>query len=101
MDFTSGYICPSIIPRHQVSPIHALEVPESLVVPNAPLSPPIDDVVQPVPPLEDEVVTTVELEEFGGGHVKFSLLSLYPNHTTRHIWDREVKLLGFIMFKLH
>ena len=65
-----------------------------------------------MPPLTDEVIEpgssqateddeSVPSHAFGGGHVDLSLLLLYLNHIVRHIWDGEVKLVGFILFKLH
>lgn len=54
-----------------------------------------------MPPPDGETVEDDEEDPshaFGGGHVELSLLPLYPNHTARHIWDREVKLVGLIFF---
>lgn len=36
-------------------------------------------------------------QEFGGGHIELQLLPLYLDHTARHIWDEEVKLVWFIL----
>lgn len=52
----------------------------------------------PVPPPECEAVADAELEAFGGGPVDFSLLSLYPDHIARHIWDIEVALVGLFIY---
>lgn len=108
--------------RRQVSPIQAPEVPKSSVphptdVASELVPPPNDDASEPMPPLVDEVVEPFpspngeagevaednELEppqEFGRGHVELSMLSLYPDHNVRHIWDGEVTLVGFILFNL-
>ncbi|CAL5211684.1 unnamed protein product [Lathyrus oleraceus] len=94
----SSYSC-----RRQVSPIQALETPQSPVVPEAPVPPPINDAsksVPPpaaeadelVPPLNDEVVMYDEInphQEFGGGPVELSMLPLYPDHVVRHILNGE------------
>lgn len=72
----------------QVSPIQVPEVPESLVVREAPLPPPFADPAESVSPPEGEAVVGVEPEAFGGGPVDLSLLHMYPDHTTKHIWDK-------------
>lgn len=58
----------------------------------------IYDVVDPVPPLEGEATTYVKPNTFGGGPIDLSLLPLYPNYTTRHIWYGEVSLVGFFIY---
>lgn len=78
------------------------------MVPEAPPTADSADASKPVPPPTDEPVPSptgetaeeTEPEAFGEGPVKLSLLPLYPNHTVRHIWDRELELVGLIYFKL-
>lgn len=60
-----------------------------------------DDDVDPMPPPEGEVVADAETEAFGGGLVDLSLLPLYPDHTTIHIWDGKIALVGFFIFYLN
>lgn len=50
------------------------------------ISPPNDDVVDLVPSLEGEIVVDDEAKAFRGSPVDLSLLSIYPDHTTIHIW---------------
>ena len=45
------------------------------------------------PPLKDADDHDAEPEGFPGGPSDMSLLTLYPNHTARHVWDGEVTLL--------
>lgn len=109
---TNATLSPSSY-RRQVSVIQAPEVPESSVVPKALVPPPtdetsdlvpppIDEVIKPMPPLIDEIVEDDDPPQaLGGGPVELSLLPLYPDHTSRHIWDGEVILVGFVLFKLH
>lgn len=70
------------------------------MVPEAPLPPPTAYATEPVPPLKGGAAIDVESETFGGGHVDLSLLPLYLDHTSRHIRDGEVILVGFILFNL-
>ena len=65
---------------------------DDVVIPVPPLT---DDVANPGPPPESEFAVDAELEAFGEGPVDLSLLPLYPDHTARHIWDKEVALVGF------
>lgn len=54
-------------------------------------------------PVSSQVAKTDEPfppQVFGGGPIEFSHLPLYPDHTAIHIWDGEVKLVGYILFKL-
>lgn len=89
--------------RRQVSPIQALEVLGSPEVPEAPVSPqapkePHTD--EPVLPQTDEVDEPVPPQVSRVGPIELSLLPYYTYHTAKHIWDGEVKLVGFILFKL-
>lgn len=58
------------------------------------------DVVESVPPPKDEAVADAKPEAFGEGPVDLSLLPLYPDHNVKHICDREVTLVVFILFNL-
>lgn len=105
----TGASLPPSSRRRQVSPIQALEVPESQVVPptsdaaesvpppdsaSKSVPPPTSNVVELVPPPDGEAAKDAESEPFGGGHIDLSLLSMYPDHIARHIWDIEVALVG-------
>ncbi|XP_050909769.1 uncharacterized protein LOC127123611 [Lathyrus oleraceus] len=70
--------------QRQVSP-----VPPPTVDVADPLPPHTAAHDDPVPPPEGEAIADAEPEAFGGGPVDFSLLSLYPDHIARHIWDIE------------
>ncbi|XP_050898308.1 uncharacterized protein LOC127105186 [Lathyrus oleraceus] len=78
----------------QVSLIQTPEVPELPVVPEASVPPPTNDAsesvsapaVVPVPPSDGE---NVEPKPFEEGYVELSLLPLYPDHSVRHILDKE------------
>lgn len=68
-----------------------------------PVPPPTADATERVPPPNSEAVKdegSVPPQAFGGGPIELSPLHLYPDHTTRHIWDGEVTLAGFIVFNL-
>lgn len=41
--------------------------------------------IDPMPPPEGETTVDAELKAFGRDPVDFSLLSLYPDHTAKHI----------------
>lgn len=71
--------------------------PPTIDVANPPPPPTAND-VDLMPPPEGEVVAHANPKAFGGGIVDLSLLSLYPNHTVKHIMDGEVTLVGFIIF---
>lgn len=100
--------------RRQVSPIQALKVPKSPVVPEAPLIPPTNEPSEPVPPSIDDASKPVSsldgeadeddepepTQEFGRDLVELSLLPLYADHTARDIWDGEVTLVRLILFNL-
>lgn len=92
-DSPSNVSLPPSSRRHQDSPVQPLT--DDVVVP-AP--PPIDDVADLVPPPKGEDDVDVEPEAFGGGPFDLSLLPMYLDHTARHIWDREVSLVGFFSF---
>lgn len=62
--------------------------------------PQADEAGKPKPSQVVEAEKPVPPQEFGGGPIELSLLPLYLNHTSIHMWDREVKLVGFILFKL-
>lgn len=100
---------PSSPRRRQVSPIQALEVFDSSVVPEAPstanianafapMPPTTIDVAETVPPPNGEAAQDVEAEAFGRGPVKLSLLPLYSDHNAIHIWDGKVALVGLILY---
>lgn len=87
------------------------EATESPLVPEAPptayiidpselVSPSTVYVVEHVPHPIGEDDEDAKLEEFGGDPIELSLLPLYPDHTSKHIWDKEVELNGFILFSL-
>ncbi|CAL5184956.1 unnamed protein product [Lathyrus oleraceus] len=71
----------------EVSPVSSPTDVDDPVPPHVP--PPTDDVADPVSPSEGEAIADAEPEAFGGGLVDLSLLPMYPDHTVRHIWDRE------------
>lgn len=101
--------------RRQVSPIHAPEVSESPLVPETPVPPltydaselvppPTTNAVELVPPPDGEVADATKPktpQAFVECLIELSLLPLYPDHTTRHIWDGKVTLVVFILFNLH
>lgn len=76
--------------------------------PQTPEGPHADESVPPHADVVDKLVQShaAEVDEavppqvFGICSIEFSLLPLYPDHTSRHIWDAEVKLVGLILFKL-
>ncbi|XP_050898643.1 uncharacterized protein LOC127105495 [Lathyrus oleraceus] len=70
--------------RRQVSPVPSITIDTI-----DPLPYPTVDATDLVPPPEGEADVHAKLEEFGGDPVDLSLLPLYPDHTTRHIWDKE------------
>lgn len=76
--------------RQQVSHIQAPEVAEvtkSLKVPQA------LEVLDASQEQEATEATQEQeaLEGFGGGSSNMSFPPFYPNHTSRHVWDEEVK----------
>lgn len=79
--------------RRQISPIQVSGVPDSLEIPPivdivdayALVSLPTTDAVELMSPSDGEVVQDAEPEAFGGDLVELSLLSLYSDHTVRHI----------------
>lgn len=84
---------PSSSRRRYVSPTQVVEVPESPDVPKS--------LEAPVPPQAPEGTRAVEATQiFGGGPLELSLPPLYLDHTSRHIWDGEVILVGFVLFKI-
>ncbi|XP_050915752.1 protein MAIN-LIKE 1-like [Lathyrus oleraceus] len=87
-DSPSDASLPSSSRGCQVSPVPP-PTNDVVILVSPPVPPHIDDVVDPMPPPEGEAVTDVEPESFEGGPVDLSLLPLYPDHTTRHIWDGE------------
>lgn len=70
---------------------------KSLVSPQAPEGPHANELV---PPQVDKVDKSVSIQVFEGGPLELLLLPLYSYHIVRHIWDGDVKLVGFILFKL-
>lgn len=94
-DSPSNVIHHSSAHMRQVSPVPPFTID---IVDSVP--PPTADVVDPVPPPEGQAGADVELKAFGEGPIDFSLLSMYPYHISKHIWDREVSLVGFIIFYL-
>lgn len=60
--------------------------------------PPTTDASDPVPHPEGEAVAGAKPEAFGGDPVDLSLLHMYPDHVAKHILDKEVTLIIFIIF---
>lgn len=72
-------------------------VPE---LPEAPLPPPTVDVAELVSYAEGEADATAELEAFGGDLVDLLLLPLYPDHTSRRIWNLRGSISRIHFFNL-
>lgn len=89
-DSPSDTSLPQSSHKRQVSHIQELEVVDSPMPPptldaSESVPPSIIDPIDPVPPPEGEAVADAKLEAFGRAPVDLSLLSLYPDHTSRHI----------------